>query len=284
MISMAREEVIQYFSDKAENYDDVDEQFYWNLSDELLWYMLEKKVLPELDDSFRILDAGGGTGRWITKILRNKENAKGVLFDLSEEMLNQAREKVDTSIENRIEIVQGDLNNIDSKLEKKFDLIISFHNVLGFVQNPENVVNDLEKLTHEDSILVSFVPNKYHGVYFNQKIGKLNEAERICSIEKGKFTEDMPDINFFTPSKIESIYKNAGLETVETYGLPVSIYPGFKETQIEGNTKSLQETLSDKENFNRIREIEKSLILDEEVASRGNNILAIGKKNKSLKD
>lgn len=236
------------------------------------------KVLPELDDSFRILDAGGGTGRWIMKVLRNKTGAEGVLFDLSEEMLNQAREKVDASVEDRIEIVRGDLNDINSKLEKEFDLIINFHNVLGFVQNPENVVDNLEKLMHKDSIIVSFVPNKYHGVYFNQKLGNLDEAEKICSTEKGKFTEDMPDINFFTPSKIESIYQDAGLKTVETYGLPVSVYPGFKETQTEGSTKSLQETLSKEEKFDRIKEIEKSLIEDKEAASRGNNILAIGTK------
>lgn len=60
-------------------------------------------------------------------------------------------------------------------------------------------------------------------------------------------------------------------------GFPTTIYPNFKETQLTGSTKSLSDLLNDKDIFERVYNIEKSLV-DEGVASRGNNLFIVGKK------
>jgi len=41
-------EVIFYFKQKASDYDLVDQQLYWSLSDELLKKIINKKILGEL--------------------------------------------------------------------------------------------------------------------------------------------------------------------------------------------------------------------------------------------
>jgi SAM-dependent methyltransferase len=275
---MARDEVVEYFARRADGYDDVEDQLYWNLSDDLLWHLLTETALPDEDAEFTVLDAGGGTGRWILRILEAYENSRGVLFDLSEDMLAEARAKVSGDVAERIEILQGDLNDVDDAFDAAFDVVISFHNVLGFVEEPGEILENLAAVMAEDATAVSFVPNKYHGVYFNTKLGNLEEAARIASDERGTFVPDMPPLHFFTPTKIERMYAEAGFRNVRTFGLPVSVYPGFEETRSDGNTASLEELLSDEERFERIKETEKQLICDPEAASRGNNIFVIGER------
>jgi ubiquinone/menaquinone biosynthesis C-methylase UbiE len=51
-----------YFAEKAEKYDEVEDQVYWKLSDELLWFQMQK-YLNSYRENFTFLDAGGGTGR-----------------------------------------------------------------------------------------------------------------------------------------------------------------------------------------------------------------------------
>ena len=159
-------EVIEYFKNKATEYDLVENQIYWKLSDELLWSIFSKKVLDKLPRGFKFIDAGGGTGRWAKKILDNYD-ATGIIYDISEEMLEQARNKFNTSnYENRIELVKGDLHEL--KIEDGiFDLAFNFHNVLGFVQNPSIVISELSRVTKKGGLVVSLVPNLYHNIFFN---------------------------------------------------------------------------------------------------------------------
>ena len=51
-------EVIEYFKNKATEYDLVENQIYWKLSDELLWSIFSKKVLDKLPRGFKFIDAG----------------------------------------------------------------------------------------------------------------------------------------------------------------------------------------------------------------------------------
>lgn len=275
---MVRESVLDYFTEKADRYDDVDDQVYWRLSDELLWSTLNEDIIPRLKtDAPSLLDAGGGTGRWSIRTLEAYPEMDGILFDLSEEMLNEARNKVaGDSLERRLDIQQGDLLEIDEHIEESFDLIYCFHNVLGFVSDPEQVIDNLASCLVPNGLLVCFVPNKYHGVYFNIKTGRVDIANRIAEEEVGTFTDDMPDMHFFTPSGLEATVSASGLEPVMTRGLPVSVYPGYEETQISGNTETLRELLSTE--FETVFDIERRLTESPEAAARGNNVLLVAQK------
>lgn len=273
-------EVISYFKNKAEKYDLVDNQIYWVFSDALLWHLLQDQILNKLPKSFHFLDAGGGTGRWTLKILEAYPEATGVIFDLSEDMTNEAVKKAEKlNVLDRLKIINGNLNNINQFLgDAEFDLIYNFHNVLGFVDNPNQIIKNLHTLLKDDAILVSMVPNKYHNIFFNIATSNLSEAQSATKDSMGRFTTTMPSMHLFTPDSIKKIYAENQLQVDLLTGFPNFIYPGFLETQIEGTTQKLNDILST--NNESLYDIEKAHLASKDIAARGNNIFIVGKKTK----
>lgn len=275
-----KKKVIKYFKEKAADYDLVELQDYWRFSDELLW-MKFKELLKGLPKNFVFIDAGGGTGRWTFKILKNFPYSTGFILDLSDEMLDVARQKgSDFITKRRLLLIKGDLTELKLS-EFKIDqvnLCFNFHNVLGFTPDPKKAVKQMTKFIKKGGYLVSFVPNLYHLIYFNISNGKVKEANTAWLENKGRFTTKMPKINLFTPEKISEIYLRAGLEVTNLTGFPLTLYPGYLETQLRGSTKSLLTLLKRKKTFNSLLKIELNLIQNPEVASRGNNIYIVGRK------
>jgi len=265
-------EVLKYFSDKAEGYDDVEKQTYWQLSDKLLWHLLTGKI-NELPKKFKFLDAGGGTGRWSKKILENYPDSEGTLVDLSPDMLKQAKNK--NIYCNRWKIIKGDLQKLDLQNEM-FDLVINTHNVLGFVKDAQKAINEMSRVLKKQGLLISVIPNKYHAIFFNIFQSNIDEAESINEKNEGRFVYNMPLIDMFSPKSISEKYETANLSVINTIGFPVSIYPGFQETQLKGETKKTKNIIE--EHFERLFELEKELIQDETTCARGNNLFIVGKK------
>ena len=234
-----QEEVLTYFAGKAKGYDLVDQQVYWRLSDELLWDALSKLLFKHLGDEFDFLDAGGGTGRWSKRILDEYVNARGTIYDLSPDMLSVSKEKQQKGLQKRLKLVQGDIEKMGDIEDNSYDLTFNFHNVLGFVESPERAINELTRVTRERGFVVSFIPNLYHNVFFNTLLGRINEAEHAVSTGKGRFTEDMPYMNMFTPGSIRELYEKSNLRNAYVIGFPITIYPGMQETQIQGSTENI---------------------------------------------
>lgn len=277
---MYKESVKSYFKEKAEEYDLTDEQMYWVLSDELLWHIFQEEVLHKIGDSVNFVDAGAGTGRWSKKILDNYVKSKGLLLDLSKEMLAQAENKLQKDgTADRVIIKNVDLDIYDESDEiEKYDLAYSFHNVLGFVNEPKNVIGKMSNMVKKGGYVVCGVPNYYHNIYFGISTGNVELADKCVKTHRGQFTLDMPEMNMFTPEYLKKIYLELGINVEGVYGFPVAIYPGMQETQLHGETKKLVSILSSNENYEKILEIEKKLYKCEEAASRGNQLLIIGKR------
>lgn len=274
-----KQSVVTYFKEKAKDYDLVDNQYYWVLSDNILWEILKKHVLNKLEKDFSFVDAGGGTGRWSLKILEGYEQSKGLIVDLSEDMLQQARNKVNKrNLEKRLIFQQADLDHYEIEEEEVFDLAFSFHNVLGFVKNPEEVISTMYKMVKKGGYVVSLVPNLYHNIYFNLFNNKIELAQEAIQTKKGRFTEDMPAMNMFTPNKLEEIYNNIGIHIEGVYGFPNTLYPGMMETQLHGHTESLQNILEDKEKYELILNMELELYENSDTVGRGNQLIIIGRK------
>ncbi len=273
-------EVLDYFAHKADQYDLVEEQVYWRLSDRLLWDVFNTKVLQLLPPNFRFLDAGGGTGRWTAAILAAYPQAQGVLYDLSSAMSQKAVEKaVAGGFADRLSVRNGKLEEVSAALESAaFDLVFNFHNVLGFVQSVETVVSQLAALLKPGGMLLSFVPSKYHNMFFNIFVGNLDEAEQPARSNQGRFTSTMPYMHVFTPSGMRELYQRNGLTVTTLTGFPSLIYPGMQETQLQGSTAALADILSDAENFERIYRLERATLEEPDVVARGNNLFVLGKR------
>ncbi len=278
-MSTSREEVLGYFKEKADGYDLVDQQWYWVLSDSLLWDALVHHVFPKLPDDFVMLDAGGGTGRWTDRILSAFPKAQAVIFDISPDMTKHAQEKARRNhYEERLTIAHGDLEQVQQHLKAStFDLIISFHNVMGFV-NPEQVMPQLASLSKPGGLVVLFVPNRYHAAFFNIFQANIELAEDAINHWLGKFVDDMPSLNLYSPSSLRNALQSCGLHCEWLSGFPSLVYPGYEETRIEGSSIHNQELLRDPVMFRRIFDLEKSVAAEPDAAARGNNLFVVAAK------
>lgn len=277
------EEIKNYFKSKYLQYDLVEKQLYWILSDRLLWFLLRKVVLNKFKKrKIKFLDAGGGTGRWSIKILEYLPNSTCVLYDISKEMLSIAKEKlVKKNLLDRVSILNGNLENMGDIKDSEYDLVINFHNVLGFLENPEKGLSKMFRVLKLGGHLISVVPNLYHNIYFNLQTGRLKELDKTVRTHKGKFTDDMPNLYLFTPTAIRRMYKELGLNDIKIFGFPVTIYPHKEETKTVGDSEKISNILSNKRYFKQIEKIEKILILNGDATGRGNNLFVVGRKQLS---
>jgi SAM-dependent methyltransferase len=272
----------EYFARKAENYDLVDHQVYWRLSDDLLWDYLSGEVLTETPVSGTFLDAGGGTGRWTDRIARAMPSLRGTVVDLSDEMLSVARGKARAhGYDGRVSYVVGDLGHLDEIVVDDpcapFDLAICFHNVIGFVEDPRRTVELVVRTLQPGGLFVLMAPSRLHAAFFNLTLGRIDAAEAALD-GRGRFTADMPEIWLFTPSQLADEFTAAGLTIVDQIGFPALVYPGFEETQEEGTSERAAKILDDPASYARIFDMERRAMKVPGQAARGNNLVIVGRK------
>jgi ubiquinone/menaquinone biosynthesis C-methylase UbiE len=274
------EETVEYFRKKAKKYDLVETQMYWNLSDDLLWYLMKKLILDNFKErKIKFMDAGGGTGRWAIKILEHVPDSEGTICDVTEEMLSEAAKKSrNRGLSKRLNMLKCNIENMYNQPDETYDIVINLHNVLAFTENPEKALSEMYRILKKNGILLSVVPNRYHAIYFNISIGRFDDIEKLAKDYIGRFTDNMPYVNMFTPDRITSMYKKLGLKDIKVLGFPVCIYPSVEETKISGNSISAEHTLGNKKIYEIVLALEKQLIMEENAAARGNNLFAIGVK------
>lgn len=272
-------DVLDYFQSKADRYDEVDKQVYWRLSDTLLWETLSGRSLELLKPGFTFLDAGGGTGRWSARVLDAYPAATGWLVDLSADMLAVAEQKRTGAREGRLTTLRGDLEALPEKVTgQQFDVVFNFHNVIGFLKDPTAALRGLAALLKPGGHLITLAPSVYHSAYFNISNGRFDEAARAIRERQATFTEGMPPLRLFTPHQLSEVYAEIGCPAEVVTGFPSAIYPTFHETQIEGTGQSVEDILGTPEGFEKVLEMERSLLEFPDIASRGNNIFVLGRK------
>ena len=198
-------------------------------------------------------------------------------------MLEQAGKKRQNDLESRLELRQGNIEIMSDLDDGTFDLTFSFHNVLGFVNSPQEALKEMARVTKDRGYVVSVVPSQYHCIFFNLMLGRVEEAAYATEECKGRFTLDMPYMHLFTPSNLRELYQKAGLDDVSVFGFPVTIYPGMQETQITGSTGKIANLLENSDNYKNIYKLEQLLSSKGEVAARGNNLFVIGMKMEEQK-
>ncbi|MEA3304275.1 MAG: methyltransferase domain-containing protein [Patescibacteria group bacterium] len=101
---MNKTEFKEFFQNYSKNVDNADVSNFWKLSDDLILQIIKDNI-PVTED-MTLLDAGGGTGRWVKK-LSDIYPGNFIIYDLSEDMLEQAYSNIkNAGIENRVEIIQ----------------------------------------------------------------------------------------------------------------------------------------------------------------------------------
>jgi tRNA (cmo5U34)-methyltransferase len=80
-----------------------------------------KRITPNAKN---LLDIGCGAGNYSLKMLTKIADLNCTLVDLSEPMLDKAKERVSAKTNNKVEIIQGDIREVGLK-ENSFDIILA---------------------------------------------------------------------------------------------------------------------------------------------------------------
>ena len=267
-------EVRAYFDRRAAVYDPVADRPYWAFSDRVLLALLRRTLLAGLGegDGIRILDAGGGTGRWALRFLRELPRATALLADVSPGMLEVARRKAARSgARDRLSLLELDLNAPLPRRLGLFDVVLCFHNVAGLVADPAALVRQLARVTAPGGQIALVLPNLWQAASKSLRDGRPGELRRLASRSTVRYGDDVPEVLVFTPSVARRCLEKAGCVDVAVRGFPVSVHP-------EGPDEELPDRLREPRLLRRLVPAEAALCLHEEAAARGNNLLAMGNR------
>ena len=270
-------EVRAFFDRRAGVYDPVADRPYWAFSDRVLLELLQRTFLDGLDRnaSLRILDAGGGTGRWALHLLRALPNATGLLADVSPGMLEVARRKAARSgLGGRLELLEHDLHAPLPRRARLFDVVLCFHNVAGLVADPATLVRRLVRATAPGGRIALVLPNLWQAAAKSLRDGRPGELARLAARSSVVYGDGVPEVLVFTPSTARASLERAGCVDVAVRGFPVSVHP-------QGPDEELPAHLDDPRLLRRLVPREVALCLPEEAAARGNSLLAIGRRPRS---
>lgn len=265
-------EVRAFFDRRAPVYDGVADRPYWDFSDRVLLELLRAALLAGLGDGAgaRILDAGGGTGRWALRLLRALPRATALLADVSPAMLEEAARKAERSgARGRLGLLAHDLHAPLPRGLGRFDVVLAFHNVASLVADPAALVRRLARATAPGGRVALVLPNFWQAAAKVLREGRPGELRRLAERSSVRYAAGVPEVLVFTPSVARRLLASAGLVDVSVRGFPVTVHP-------EGDDEALTASLRDPRLLRRLVRREAAFCLDGEAAARGNQLLAIG--------
>lgn len=278
---MNRDEFVSFFKPYAQNVDKANTLGFWKLSDALITAIIKRHIPLDLPVDARIMDAGGGTGRWISE-LAGIYQSKFVLYDLSEHMLEQARKNVAAAnLTERVEIVHGDLVDMSAIPDESIDHMVSIYSPLSFVEEKDKAVAQMfKKLKKGGTLLIMG-----HG-YCNAIASKMNNyvapADELNGLDRDmlvKWAPYVPTLGVYSRESMEALLQGAGFASVATYGVPVFAQPGPEDFDPTNTQKSkTSRALEDESFFNAVFEIEMKHNSEPTVANRGVNIFSVAEK------
>ena len=107
---------------------------------------IERKLLEHLDGIRTVFDGGAGCGRF--SILLAKHGCRVTHFDISRPMIDKAKELAEREgVLDRIDFVQGALEDLSAYPDHAFDLVISFDAPVSYTwPNQERVIGELVRI------------------------------------------------------------------------------------------------------------------------------------------
>lgn len=234
-----------------------------------------------LHKGVKILDAGCGAGRYSVEFA--KKGCKVSLFDISDEQLKIAKEKIDEAkVSDNIEgIYQGDIRDLSQFKNEEFDIVVCYGAPLSYViKNRDGAIFEFNRVLSKNGRLFISVNNKWgilkmllgnkHPDFFNKpeywyidkviKTGDLPKHEKV----------NQPARHFFEASELNNLILENGFNGIVLGGSPCFSC---------GNSQSIEELSKDKKALNTILQIEIETYMKPTMVDNGEFLLASAIKN-----
>lgn len=247
---MAEKQPVEAFHDQdALTYDRRydEDPFFVKVYEPVTWDNI-RRFLPS--PGGRILDAGGGTGRWAVPLARMGYQV--TLTDISAGMLDVARRKLEVEgLLERVTIRRMDICDMQELPDGHFDLAMAEGDPLSYCGDPDRAVAELARVTRPGGHVIASVDSRI------QAIGAMVEqrwdlAERILSSGATWWRGDDPALAFpihaFTVGELQALFEKHGLRVVRVLGKPVFFQRLSPEVQ--------QRVLEDEQALARLLDLE----------------------------
>lgn len=278
---MDNKEFEDFFKPYSGNVDKANSLAFWKLSDEIITEVIKKHIPAPLDESKVILDAGGGTGRWICDLSKIYKS-KFILYDRSSDMLKVASKNIDVAgITPRVKIIQGDFIDMAQIPSDSVDYVISVYSPISFVYEKEKAANELWRVMKKGGILTMMGHGFYNAIAskINNYMAPAGELAMISNESMVKWGDSVPKLNLFSKELMEGMLSDAGFNIVETYGVPVFIQPGPEDFDPTNSKKSrISEALESRAFYSEVLRMEMAYNNLPEVSNRGMNIFTAVRK------
>ncbi len=209
-----------FYDKHADDYDsEYSDMPFWKLYDDLTWDNI-LRYLPK-NRNAKVLDAGGGTGRWTLEIARLGYNV--VLTDISQKMLDIARVKVEReNLEDRVTIMKQDIRNMEDLQDSNFDLIMAEGDPLGYCDSPKRAVEEFNRVLKPGRHAIASVDNRISGLRQHFTKGEFGRARELLRTGKTRFENPKVgmafDIHAFYPEELRSLFQMSGFEVMRLFG------------------------------------------------------------------
>ncbi|MBU1730443.1 class I SAM-dependent methyltransferase [Patescibacteria group bacterium] len=278
---MDKKEFDDFFRSYSKNVDNANKHGFWKLSDAIITQIIKNNISVAIDEKSVILDAGGGTGRWVCD-LGKIYKSKFIIYDMSRDMLEKAKENIrNANIGNRVKLIEGDLRNMKSLEAESIDYIISIYSPLSFVYEKGKTFSELFRVLKKGAKIIIMGHGFYNALAskINNYCANIKELEILENEQIVKWGEHIPKLNIFSKETLENNLKQAGFFLEKTYGVPVFAQPGQEDFDPENITKSkISSALENEDFFNKVFELEMKYNGQPTIANRGMNMLAVATK------
>jgi len=278
---MDKKQFDDFFRPYSQNVDNANRQAFWKLSDALITKIIIDNIDIETSAEKTILDAGGGTGRWVCD-LSKKYKTNFIVYDRSSDMLKKAKENISaTKIESRVKLVEGDLTDMKEVDSDSIDHIISIYSPISFIYEKQKAFNEMFRTLKKGGKIIIMGHGFYNAVAskINNYCAKAEELKALNDTNMVKWGDSVPPLNTFSKEIMEKDLQEAGFVIIKTYGVPVFVQPGAEDFDPENVKKSrISTALENDIFFQQIFNLEMQYNGMSSLANRGMNIFTVAQK------
>jgi ubiquinone/menaquinone biosynthesis C-methylase UbiE len=228
----------------------------------------------------KILDAGCGAGRFSIEFA--KRGCKVTLFDISDEQLKIAKEKIDEAgVNENIEgILQGDIRDLSQFENEQFDLVVCYGAPLSYVlEKRETAIIEFNRVLNKNGllfisvnnkwgILKMLLGNKYPDFFSNPEYWYIDKVMKTGDLPRHEKV-NQPPRHFFEAAELNNLLIESGFDEIILGGSPCFSC---------GNLQSVEELGKDEKAFNTILQIEIETYTKPTMVDCGEFLLARGAK------
>ncbi|MDF2544816.1 MAG: type 11 methyltransferase [Herbinix sp.] len=276
-MSKHAEEVREFYNQYgAREWDRLNSTIYMRINFLLHMDFMKEYLVP----GAKVLDAGCGAGRYAVEFARM--GCEVTLFDISDEQLRIAKEKVDeANLSSSLNaVIQGDIRDLSMFQDDTFDVVICYGAPLSYIiEGRELAVKELARVAKPSGMVALSVNNKwgilkmllgnqYPDFFNNKEYWYIDQVIETGDLPRHEQVSH-PARHFFEAAELQALMSQAKLQDITLAGSPLFSC---------GNSNQVNEMGKDEKAYETILDIELRTYTNPTMVDNGEFLLAKARK------